>query len=145
MVSSNLLLQELNSKKGDLNNLEDIIPDQTESENDLDYLRTHQIDTEPALRIMGDYDDQTSYEQEQDKVSAVSHDTPRVKAKGRASAQIETTQNFGQPVLKNVDGRITLTFTQITTSIPSEAQIQFCQQPGEIYMNFEKEGEKKLP
>jgi hypothetical protein len=41
MVSSNLLLQELNSKKGDLNNLEDIIPDQTESENDLDYLRTH--------------------------------------------------------------------------------------------------------
>jgi hypothetical protein len=41
MVSSNLLLQELNSKKGDLNNLEDIIPDQTESENELDYLRTH--------------------------------------------------------------------------------------------------------
>jgi len=86
MVSSNLLLQELNSKKGDLNNLEDIIPDQTESENDLEYLRTHQIDTEPALRAMGDYDDYTSDEQEQDKVSAISHDTPRVKEKGRASA-----------------------------------------------------------
>lgn len=62
MVSSTLLLQELNSKKGDLNNLEDIIADQTESENGLEYTRTHQIDTEPALRVLGDQDDRTSDE-----------------------------------------------------------------------------------
>ena len=43
-----------------------------------------------------------------------------------------------------MDGRITLTFTQITTSITDAAQIRVSQQPGEIYMNFEKE-ERKLP
>lgn len=151
MVSSTLLMQELVSKKGDVNNRDEIMSERTESESFKDYAHIHPIETEPVMRINGDQDED-HLEQElgarlQTELEDSENDTPRVarvksKQFGITNDQLK---GMGQPVLRNVDGRITLTFTQITTSLPTDGQLQIHQEPGEIYMNFEKEEKKKRP
>jgi len=57
MVSSNLLMQELNSKKGDMQNLDEALGDQTESESYKNYSRCQPIESEPAKQVIGDTND----------------------------------------------------------------------------------------
>ena len=84
MVSSTLMMQELVSKKGDMNTLDDIVADQTESESNTDCQR-HPIETEPAKLISGDQDEVLEEEREHLETHGNSDGTPRVKGKPKQS------------------------------------------------------------